>query len=118
MCGATLGVAFIIPLRKQMIDIDRLRFPSGTAVGAILRSPGAGVKKAILLAVGVAFSAVVSVMVHLGWITEYVDVGAMLGMPAHVENVWAVSLLSFGAGYISGWAGMAVLLGRHSGATG
>jgi putative OPT family oligopeptide transporter len=111
MCGATLGVAFIIPLRKQMIDIDRLRFPSGTAVGAILRSPGAGVKKAILLSAGIAFSAIVSVMVHKGWIAEHVDIGAMLGMPAYVENVWAISLLSFGAGFISGWAGLAVLLG-------
>ena len=111
MCGATLGVAFIIPLRKQMIDIDRLRFPSGTAVGAILRSPGAGVRKAILLAAGIGFSALVSVMVHLGWIREHIDLGAMLGMPAYVENVWAISLLSFGAGFISGWAGLAVLLG-------
>ncbi len=111
MCGATLGVAFIIPLRKQMIDIDRLRFPSGTAVGAILRSPGAGVKKAVLLTVGIAFSAIVSVMVHQGWIAAHVDIGALLNMPAHVENVWAISLLSFGAGFISGWAGLAVLLG-------
>ena len=34
--SAILGTAFIIPLRKQMIEIDRLRFPSGTAVAAIL----------------------------------------------------------------------------------
>lgn len=111
MCGATLGVAFIIPLRKQMIDIDRLRFPSGTAVGAILKSPGAGVKKAVLLTVGIGFSALVSVMVHQGWIPEHIDLGSMLGMPMYVENVWAVSLLSFGAGFISGWAGLTVLLG-------
>ena len=111
MCGATLGVAFIIPIRKQMIDIDRLRFPSGTAVGTILRSPGAGVKKAVLLAVGVGFSAVVSTAVHLHWIPETVDLGALLRLPYYITNVWAISLLSLGAGYISGRAGFAILIG-------
>ena len=42
LAGSVLGIAFIIPLRKQMIDFERLRFPSATAVGAILKSPGAG----------------------------------------------------------------------------
>jgi len=111
MCGATLGVAFIIPIRKQMIDIDRLRFPSGTAVGAILRSPGAGVRKAVLLAAGMGFSALVSVLVHAGAVAETVDLGAVLGLPPYIENVWAVSLLSVGAGYISGRHGFAVLVG-------
>ncbi|OGG03200.1 MAG: oligopeptide transporter, OPT family [Candidatus Glassbacteria bacterium RIFCSPLOWO2_12_FULL_58_11] len=111
MCGATLGVAFIIPVRKQMIDIDRLRFPSGTAVGAILKSPGAGVRKALLLAAGVVFSALVSAAVHSGWIAETVDLGAFLRMPAYFSNVWAISLLSLGAGFISGRAGLAVLIG-------
>jgi putative OPT family oligopeptide transporter len=54
--GATLGVAFIIPLRKQMLDIDRLRFPSGTAVAAILKSPGAGPKKSLVLLLGIGIA--------------------------------------------------------------
>jgi hypothetical protein len=33
IAGAIMGCVFIIPLRKQMIDIDRLRFPS--AVGRL-----------------------------------------------------------------------------------
>ncbi|RMD66185.1 MAG: hypothetical protein D6824_01345, partial [Planctomycetota bacterium] len=57
VAGAVLGCAFIIPLRKQMIDIDRLRFPEGTAVGAILKSPGAGAKKAAVLLVGIILGA-------------------------------------------------------------
>ena len=36
MAGAVMGVAFIIPTRKQMIDFDRLRFPTGTAVALSL----------------------------------------------------------------------------------
>ncbi|MAY75029.1 MAG: hypothetical protein CMJ31_10005 [Phycisphaerae bacterium] len=55
--GAVLGAAFIIPLRKQMIDIDRLRFPTGTGVATILKSPGAGAKKAVVLLAGIAVSA-------------------------------------------------------------
>src|SRR5687767_862737 len=50
--GAVLGSVYIVPLRKQMIDIDRLRFPSSVAVAAILRSPAAGSSKAVVLLVG------------------------------------------------------------------
>ena len=63
--GGVLGVAFIIPLRKQMIDIERLRFPSGTAVAAILRSPGAGAKKSVVLLVGAVVAALIYLPVAL-----------------------------------------------------
>ncbi|TVQ58931.1 MAG: hypothetical protein EA379_12330 [Phycisphaerales bacterium] len=56
MAGAILGGAFIIPLRKQMIDIDRLRFPSATGVAVILKSPGAGAAKALVLVAGIVLS--------------------------------------------------------------
>ena len=56
VAGAILGTAFIIPLRKQMIDIDRLRFPSAVGVAVILKSPGAGPAKALVLAAGVVVS--------------------------------------------------------------
>ncbi|MFI4882582.1 MAG: OPT/YSL family transporter, partial [Phycisphaerales bacterium JB064] len=57
VAGAVLGCAFIIPLRKQMIDIDRLRFPSPTGVAVILKSPGAGAKKSVVLVAGIALGA-------------------------------------------------------------
>ena len=59
VAGAVLGVAFIVPLRKQMLDIERLRFPTPTAVAAILKSPGAGTAKSIVLAAGVLVGALV-----------------------------------------------------------
>ena len=59
IAGAMLGTAFIIPLRKQMIDIDRLRFPTGTGVAVILRSPGAGPAKAIVLVLGLLVGAMI-----------------------------------------------------------
>ena len=52
IAGSFLGIVVIIPLRKQMIEFDRLKFPSGIAVASLLRSPGAGERQAKLLAGG------------------------------------------------------------------
>ena len=52
IAGAVLGVVLIIPLRKQMLEYERHRFPSGIAVAALLKSPGAGKRQAILLLAG------------------------------------------------------------------
>ena len=38
IAGAYLGIAFIIPLRKHMIDYERLTYPGGVAVATILKS--------------------------------------------------------------------------------
>jgi len=77
IAGAVLGCAFIIPLRKQMIDIERLRFPSATAVGAILKSPGAGAAKAVALVVGVVLSALIALPAQL----------PQIGWPASVDKL-------------------------------
>ncbi|MHC4660546.1 MAG: OPT family oligopeptide transporter [Planctomycetota bacterium] len=117
--GSLIGVTFIIPLRKQMIDIERLRFPTGMAVATILKSPGAGVQKSILLVVGIGISAIVALITvapDLGWINVTlipgkIDVGKLLGMPGYIVNVWALSLVALGAGFITGKAGLLVLVG-------
>jgi uncharacterized oligopeptide transporter (OPT) family protein len=57
IAGAILGVVVIIPLRKQMIEMDRLRFPTGVAVTTIIRAGATGVEKAKLLAIGFAIAA-------------------------------------------------------------
>lgn len=57
--GAMLGTAFIIPLRKQMLDIERLRFPSPTGVASILKSPGAGPAKSVVLLLGMVIGALI-----------------------------------------------------------
>ena len=44
IAGSFLGIVVIIPLRKQMIELERLRFPSGIAVATLLKSPGAGIR--------------------------------------------------------------------------
>jgi uncharacterized oligopeptide transporter (OPT) family protein len=73
MAGAIMGVAFIIPTRKQMIDHERLRFPTGTAVASVLRSPGEGVAKSVVLLIGIAISMLVI------WFTQAADT---LNIPA------------------------------------
>ena len=117
IAGSSLGFFFIIPLRKQMIDLERLRFPSGMAVATILKSPGAGMQKLILLGAGVLISAVFTItillLIHYKVLaSDTVDLNRVLSfIPPSFTNVWALTLLSVGAGYLSGRAGFLVLVG-------
>ncbi|MCX7429033.1 MAG: OPT/YSL family transporter [Planctomycetia bacterium] len=70
VAGAILGTVFIIPLRKQMIELDRLRFPSGVAVTTIIRSGRAGIDKAKLLAYGFIVSMVWKLLLLSGWLDK------------------------------------------------
>ena len=139
--GGLLGAAFIIPLRKQMIDVDRLRFPTGTGVAVILKSPGAGAKKAVVLVVGILVGALIYLPVGLPQLGdafnnealsnfsyqalgdvifgagqdkiegEDINVGAMLGIPRYFELLFAIAPFALGAGYITGRPGLLVLAG-------
>ena len=134
VAGAILGVAFIIPTRKQMIDFERLRFPTGTAVAAVLRSPGEGVRKAYVLLAGIGAAMLIFLftktpvlglpgygwlgiegltdeMFDLGlWIEKIPLVGEHLWHPAF-SFVWAIAPFAVGAGYITGRPGLVVLAG-------
>ncbi|MEC9374731.1 MAG: OPT/YSL family transporter, partial [Planctomycetota bacterium] len=77
VAGAILGGAFIVPLRKQMLDIERLRFPSATAVGAILKSPGAGAAKSLLLVLGIVLSALIALPAQFPQIEGEADLSAL-----------------------------------------
>lgn len=74
IAGAIMGTVFVIPLRKQMIDIDRLRFPSSVGVATILKSPGAGVTKFVVLMMGVLIGAAVYLPAAIPNIPNPVDV--------------------------------------------
>ena len=118
VAGAVLGVGFVIPIRKQMIDIERLLFPSGTAVATILRSPTEGIAKARLMLLGASVSAVVLVLKNLDklpgfdWaIPTAVDLGSWLNLPPYVAVTMSVSLFAVGIGFIAGKNGLFVLGG-------
>ncbi len=114
IAGAFLGIAFIIPLRKQMIDFERLTYPGGVAVASILKSPGAGVQKAMLL-VGAALT---SGAVYLwsgganfdlfGWINSVFGSDIL---PPYLNGVWFLSLMTIGVGFIAGRGGVAFIIG-------
>ena len=112
IAGGVLGVAFIIPLRKQMIDYNRLAYPGGIAVATILKSPGAGVHKALLLVGGAAISALVHLTSQITGI-ENLALGDMLGMPDYMNGVWYVSLLTIGAAYLAGKGGVFFVVGGY-----
>ena len=112
IAGGVLGVAFIIALRKQMIDYNRLAYPGGIAVATILKSPGAGVHKALLLVGGAAISALVHLTSQITGI-ENLALGDMLGMPDYMNGVWYVSLLTIGAAYLAGKGGVFFVVGGY-----
>jgi len=110
IAGAFLGIAFIIPLRKHMIDYERLTYPGGVAVATILKSPGAGVRKAIILLA----AALVSAIVHFTTIDTGVsnwNLGALIGMPEYMNGIWYLSLMTIGVGFIAGRGGIAFIIG-------
>ena len=110
IAGAFLGIAFIIPLRKQMIDYERLTYPGGVAVATILKSPGAGIRKAVLLVVAALVALLAKMASELSGLENY-DLGAVLGLPEYMNGIWYLSLLTMGAAYIAGRGGVAFIIG-------
>ncbi len=112
IAGAFLGIAFIIPLRKQMIDYERLTFPGGVAVASILKSPGAGIEKAKLLLGAMLISGGLHVISSYTGVSNY-DLGALIGMPGYMNGVWFLSLMTVGVGFIAGRGGLAFIIGGY-----
>ncbi len=131
VAGSLLGVVMIIPLRKQIIEFERLRFPEGTATASILKSPGAGIQKSVMLVLGLAFSGIVVALTKRwsnspkmemvdgervaatiqGVIPESFHFEALLGLPPGIACTLVLSLLSLGAGFLAGRPGLVVLYG-------
>jgi putative OPT family oligopeptide transporter len=110
IAGAFLGIAFIIPLRKHMIDYERLTYPGGVAVATILKSPGAGVRKAIILVGAALVSAAVHVITLKTGVSNW-NLGALIGLPEYMNGIWYLSLMTIGVGYIAGRGGIAFIIG-------
>jgi putative OPT family oligopeptide transporter len=110
IAGAFLGIAFIIPLRKHMIDFERLTYPGGVAVATILKSPGAGVRKAIILVAAALVSAAVHVFTLRTGVSDW-NLGALIGLPEYMNGIWYLSLMTIGVGFIAGRGGIAFIIG-------
>ncbi len=110
IAGAFLGIAFIIPLRKHMIDYERLTYPGGVAVATILKSPGAGVRKAVILLVAALISATVHAITIKTGESNW-DLGSLIGLPEYMNGIWYLSLMTIGVGFIAGRGGIAFIIG-------
>ncbi len=111
--GGILGIAFIIPLRKQMIDFERLPYPGGIAVATILKSPGAGMNKAMLLIGGACVSGLVHLVVYHVFGYHDINVGAAIGLPDFMNSIFYVSLMTIGVGFLSGKGGVYFIVGGY-----
>ncbi len=111
IAGSFLGIVVIIPLRKQMIEFDRLRFPSGIAVASLLRSPGAGQRQAKLLAGGFLVAAALHGPAYYGIIPDQLTLGTWVGLPSWLPVSLGISFASVGAGLLAGRGGLPFVFG-------
>ena len=117
VAGAILGVIFIIPLRKQMIELDRLRFPTGLAVATIIRSGSSGLSKAKLLGIGFLVSAtwklvMISGMLDSPGLLEHEELKVSFGvLPDYMSPYLYLSLMNIAAGMIAGRGGLPFFFG-------
>ena len=117
IAGSILGVVMIIPLRKQMIDLDRLRFPSGMAVATLLKTGSSGMDKFKLLLVGFAISAVWKVIMSMGMLdtpgvlaNEELNISFGI-IPDQFSPVLYLSLMNVAAGLLAGRGGLPFFIG-------
>ena len=107
IAGSILGVVLIIPLRKQMIELDRLQFPSGVAVATILKTGSSGMEKFRLLLIGVAVAALWKLVMVLGLldvpgILMHEELNISLGfIPDQFSPVLYLSLMNVAAGLLA-----------------
>ncbi|PIE23454.1 MAG: hypothetical protein CSA62_07500 [Planctomycetota bacterium] len=121
MAGTIIGLTVIVPLRKQIIEFERLRFPSGLAVASILRAPGESKAKAKLLVLGFILSGLLLLATQLAifgsaehpspLLSDKFDLGALLGVPSFVKLAFGLSLLNVAAGLLAGKGGLPMLAG-------
>ena len=112
IAGGILGIAFVIPLRKQMIDLERLPYPGGIAVATILKSPGAGIEKSLYLILGIFVSALVHVISQMNGVHD-IHLGEMLGLPTYLNISFYFSLLTVGVAFIAGKGGLFFIIGGY-----
>ncbi len=111
IAGSLMGIVLIIPLRKQMIEFERLKFPSGVAVATLLRSPGEGLTQGLLLLGGSVLASALTITVNLHYLPEEWDIGAYADVPPWLPIALYISAANLGAGLLSGRGGLAFAVG-------
>ncbi len=117
---AALGVFMAIPLKRQMINVEQLRFPSGIAAAETLRGlhdkGGDAIKKSRALGIGGIFGGLVS------WFKDGIPkiIPSHIQIPGTIQGIplakWTISFdmsaIMVAAGALIGWRmGWSLLLG-------
>jgi hypothetical protein len=95
-----------------MIDYERLTYPGGVAVATVLKSPGAGVRKAVLLLAGTFVSGLGHLISQMTGFENWA-LGESIGLPEYMNGVWYVSLLTIGVAFIAGRGGILFIIGGY-----
>ncbi len=111
VAGSVMGIVLIIPLRKQMVELERLRFPSGVAVATLLRAPGEGRVQGLLLGAGALVGVGLTLAVESAWLPVDLDLGAQVGLPVWVPVALYLSTANLGAGLLAGRGGLPFVAG-------
>jgi OPT family oligopeptide transporter len=113
---AFLGVMMAIPMKRQMVNVEQLTFPSGVAAAQTLRSLYAAGREASAKARGVGIAGIIGAVVAFArdngfsWYPRLLRIPEMLQFPGSLAGhrlqnwtiAWDMSLLLFAAGAIIG----------------
>lgn len=113
---AILGVMMAIPMKRQMINVEQLKFPSGLAAAATLRSLYAAGKEAAKKARSLGISALTGGLVAFArdntffWYPRLIKIPGMVNFPGMIGGQkliswtisWDMSLILIAAGAIIG----------------
>jgi OPT family oligopeptide transporter len=113
---AMMGVVLAIPMKRQMINVEQLKFPSGVSAAQTLRSLYAKGKEASRQAKSLAVSGVLGAVVAFArtnafaWYPRTLKIPSMLEIPGTIAGhrliqwtiSWDMSLIMIGAGAIIG----------------
>jgi OPT family oligopeptide transporter len=123
---ALLGVVLAIPMKRQMINVEQLKFPSGIAAAQTLRALYAEEKEAGRQARSLGISGAVGAIVGFArentfsWFPGLLKIPDVLHFPGTLANqalikwtvAWDTSLIMIGAGAIIGIrVGVSMLMG-------
>ena len=81
-------------------------------MATILKSPGAGIRKAQLLLGGAAVSAIIHLISQITGFGNW-QLGELIGMPDYMNGVWFISLLTVGVGFLAGRGGVYFIVGGY-----
>jgi putative OPT family oligopeptide transporter len=113
---AILGVVMAIPMKRQMINVEQLKFPSGVAAAQTLRSLYAAGKEATRKARSLGISSVGGAAVAFvrdntfGWYPKLLKIRSLVEFPGMISGeklagwtiAWDTSLIMIAAGAIIG----------------